>query len=505
HISPHLAEDLKSSLKSSELLLPDCDAYRLKIKRWADSCEKKAGAILLASSCDDIATTLLFVRSHGIDFAVCGGGHSTSGASSSSGGLVIDLSSMRSVRVDPSAKTITAEGGCLWADVDAAAAQHRLATVGGTINHTGIGGLTLGGGYGWLSGQYGLVIDNLLSTDMVLADGRKVTASPTENDDLFWAVRGAGQSFGVATSFTYRAFEQSSLVFAGTLAFDPLGFPDSISRVLAFANSCVEPSLGHVACILGFAVAPPPANAPLLICSPFFDGPEDQARAFFKPLLDLEPFMNTAAMIPYSSVNSMFNDVAQHGGRKSTKGGAFAAPVRLEFLQSLFEKFHQFVTEVPDAKRSLLLLEFFSPDKVCEVDNRAMAFANRDYYNNILANPQWTDEANDGRCRQWARDMTTMIQKEMEACKIDGRIPPKMEGVGVYGNYEGGGDSSSGGGGRTIFGANYGRLIELKRKWDPTNAFDKGHLLAPQFDAWHGGVPASAPPSSTTYDGLEST
>ena len=157
---------------------------------------------------------------------------------------------MRSVHVYPSTRTITAQGGCLWADVDAAAAEHGLATVGGTINHTGIGGLTLGGGYGWLSGQYGLVIDNLISIEMVLANGRSIKASAVENADLFWAARGAGQSFGVATSFTYRAFEQSSPVFAGTLTFHPLGAPDKIPQVLAFANNSIEAGQGQAACIV---------------------------------------------------------------------------------------------------------------------------------------------------------------------------------------------------------------------------------------------------------------
>lgn len=128
---------------------------------------------------------------------------------------MIDLSLMRQVTVDPSVMTITAQGGCLWVDVDEAAGKYGLATVGGTVNHTGIGGLTLGGGYGWLSGYHGLAIDNLLSVRMVLADGSLVTASDAENPDLFWAVRGAGQSFGVTVEFTYRAHEQKDPVWAG--------------------------------------------------------------------------------------------------------------------------------------------------------------------------------------------------------------------------------------------------------------------------------------------------
>ncbi|KAL8670314.1 MAG: hypothetical protein Q9224_007682, partial [Gallowayella concinna] len=240
------------------------------------------------------------------------------------------------------------------------------------------------------------------------------------------------QSFGVATSFTYRAYDQPNLVFAGTLAFTP----DKIPSVLAFANDSIEAGHGHAACMLGFAVAPPPISVPILLCSIFFNGPEDQARAFFRPVLEIEPLFNTAAMIPYSSVNALANEAAAHGGRKSTKGGAFAAPTRTAFLQTLFQHFSDFITDVPDAQRSLLLMEFFSPDKVCEIDNRATAFANRDYYNNILAIPQWGDEANDGKCRQWARDVSSMVGKEMQAAKIDGRIKPEMDGVGTYGNYE---------------------------------------------------------------------
>ncbi|KAL8912666.1 MAG: hypothetical protein Q9171_002391 [Xanthocarpia ochracea] len=146
--------------------------------------------------------------------------------------------------------------------------------------------------------------------------------------------------------------------------------------------------------------------------------PKPRAKHFFKPILDFEPIMSTANMIHCSHINGMSNDVAGHGGRKSTKGGVFAAPMS--------------VTELPDAKKSLLLIEFFSPDRVCELDNRAMALANRDYYNNILTNSQWHDEANDGMCRQWARDISALVQEEMEACKIGGRLTPKTEGVGTY-------------------------------------------------------------------------
>ncbi|KAL9585041.1 MAG: hypothetical protein Q9212_001756 [Teloschistes hypoglaucus] len=487
-IIPSLVADLRSSLKGSELLAPGSDQYESQLRRWSDMSIKRAGAILLPTSNADISSTLLFAQSHSLDFAVCGGGHATSGASSSDGGIVIDLSSMRSVTVDHASKTLTAQGGCVWADVDAAAEEHGLATVGGTVNHTGIGGLTLGGGYGWLSGEYGLTVDNLLSVEIVLADGRVVTSSPTENDDLFWAVRGAGQSFGVVTSFTYCCYEQKNPVFAGSLGFPPPAIP----AVLDFANKSLESGKGQAGCILVFAVAPPPISQPMMLAVVFYNGPEDEARAFYKPLFDLEPLMDTTAMIPYSSLNSIFNAASGYGGRKSTKGSTFDLPMRTEFALSIFNRFSDFVTDLPDASGSIILFEFFHMGKICETSNRAMAFANRDFYENVMALPKWYDEGNDQRCRQWARDMVAVFEEEMVKARTEGRTAKKMEGVGAYVNYDGEAPSGSGERGRSIFGANYERLIELKRKWDPKNVFSKSHVLAPQLHAWDGGASATA-------------
>lgn len=417
---------------------------------------------------------------------------------------MIDLSLMRQVTVDPSAMTITAQGGCLWIDVDEAAGKYGLATVGGTVNHTGIGGLTLGGGYGWLSGYHGLAIDNLLSVRMVLADGSLVTASDAENPDLFWAVRGAGQSFGVTVEFTYRAHEHKDPVWAGQLAFTP----DKIPRVLEFMNHLIDVSNGECGAIIGFAVAPPPISLPVLIAAIFYDGPAEKAKDFYAPILALNPVLDTTGVMPYSSVNGILLNAATHGGRKSSKGATFAHPLHPDFFQTLFQKYCAFVTELPDANGSIFLFEFLSTRKICETSNRAMAFANRDHYSNSMLGPKWHDPANDGRIRQWAREMAATFVGEKERMKREGLVKPEMEGVGEYGNYDGElplqswemwsqGKSVLTGTiavgfqekAENIYGKNYERLLELKRKFDPKNAFRKGHLLAPQMDAWHGGVP----------------
>lgn len=266
-----------------------------------------------------------------------------------------------------------------------------------------------------------------------------------------------------------------------------------------------------------FAVAPPPISQPMMLAVVFYNGPEDEARAFYKPLFDLEPLMDTTAMIPYSSLNNIFNAANGHGERKSTKGSTFDPPMRAEFALSIFNRFSDFVTEVPDASGSIIVFEFFNIEKICETSNRAMAFANRDFYGNVMALPKWYDESNDQRCQQWARDMMAVFEEEMVKAKTEGRTAKRMEGVGSYVNYDGGAPSGeppmhpwcrtryqkfvvlmnvcsigSGEKGRSIFGANYERLIELKRKWDPKNAFSKSHVLAPQLDAWHGGASTTA-------------
>jgi hypothetical protein len=334
-------------------------------------------AVVLVACADDVSATMKAIREHKIPFNVRGGGHSTSGAASIEDGIVIDLSKMRKVTVDSEAKTIKVEGGALWEDVDVGAAQHGLATVGGTVNHTGVGGLTLGGGYGYLSGKHGLTIDVLQSVEIVLASGTQTTASEKENSDLFWAIRGAGANFGVVTSFTFQAFLQKDPIFAGPLIF----LPDKLPQVVAFANKFHETNDGNQAMLWGFS-APPPANAPVVMTQLFFNGPEQEGREFFKDLFDIEHVANMTAMIPYEKVNSLLNHAAGFDGRKQFGGGAFKLPLDPAFVTQLHADFTAFVGSHERMGESMLLFECVPYGKIIEVNNEAMAFSNRgDYYN----------------------------------------------------------------------------------------------------------------------------
>lgn len=396
-----------------------------------------------------------------------GGGHGTSGANSTDGGVSINLSKMRHVSVDPETKTITAQGGCLWADVDNAAAEHDLAAVGGTVNHTGIGGLTLGGGYGYLTPAHGMVVDNLLSVQLVLADGSIVTASKSENPDLFWASKGAGIGFGVATSFVYQAYEQKEPISGALLVFPKT----QIHEVLAFGNTLLTEKNGKAFMPAAFA-APPPALQPALIAVVFYNGTEEQGREYYEPILKLGPLADMTAVVPFPRMNEMLNGPMFHGVRRSMKGSAFLGPLDTKFAEEIFEDYEAFITRVPDAIMTLVAWEFMPYNKILEVPQTATAFANRGAYGNLLFGPGWTDPKNDDACREWTRVMSKKARANLEKAKARGTDATTEQSVGEYGNYD-----SLGEGGKVVFGVNYPRLVELKKRYDPENIFSKGPSL----------------------------
>jgi hypothetical protein len=390
--------------------------------------------VVYPTSAKDVGTAILFSQANSFDLAICCGGHSTGGSSSTEGGLCINMSKMRNVVVDPEKKTITAQGGALWADVDKAAGEYGLAAVGGTVNHTGIGGLTLGGGYGWLTGTHGLVIDNLLEVEYVLADGNIVKASRTENPDLFWAARGAGACFGVVTSFVYRAHEQKNPVWAGLLAFRRSALP----KIIEYANELMKDTTGRHGLLLGIAFLPSEPQ-PLVVAMIFYNGSENEGQQFFAELLAMGPVLNDVTTMPYSSVNGMFNPLTTHGDRKTLKGSSYLVPLDPKTAESTFDDFEALVQKVPDAMQSIVLFEYLNPSQINKVPASETAFANRGAQCNIGFALRWTDANNDAVCRGWARDMAAKYHAELERQKKSRGVDrTTMEAVGHYGNYDGG-------------------------------------------------------------------
>ncbi|KAL2839022.1 hypothetical protein BJX68DRAFT_202336 [Aspergillus pseudodeflectus] len=458
---------LRSSLASSLIITPQDEGYTDAIRRWSDTGIKQAGVVIKPSTETDIITALKWSQTHNIDLAIKGGGHSVSGTSSSSGGLVIDLTRLNSVTVKPESKTATVGGGAVWKDVDEALATHGLAAVGGTVNHTGVGGLTLGGGYGWLSGMYGLTIDNLLAARVVLADGSIVTASESENSDLFWALRGAGYNFGIVVEFTFRAYEQKTPVYAGIVAFTPDKVEDVISILNGLLLEKPDPRSGAITIF----AQPPGAPVPMVNVLVFYNGTEEEGRARFADLLALGPVANMISMIPYSQLNALQNPMATYGDRKSFKGIFFNPPLSPSFAQTVLAEFTEKVASDPDLGASGILFEFYDMGKINAVPRRATAFASRGTTQNGIITLRWSDASKDQEHRGWARKVQERYKEELD--KEEKWKAVGAGGVPQYINYAEPGDSVVG----NIYGENFDRLKELKRKYDPTNVFRKMHPI----------------------------
>ncbi|PVH83817.1 FAD-binding domain-containing protein, partial [Cadophora sp. DSE1049] len=423
--------------------------------------------IVFPTTPEEVSKAVLFSLSQGLELAIVGGGHGTSGASSTDGGLCIDLSKMRDVTVDEKTKIVTVEGGALWADVDQEAAKFGLAAVGGTVNHTGVGGLTLGGGYGYLTPEHGMVIDNLLEVEAVLADGSIVTASKTKNPDLFWAARGAGIGFGVFTKFVYQGHDQKGPVWAGMLVFPR----EQLDALIKIANEVIVDQSGKSAILLGFG-APPPAFQPVIMVILFFNGTEEEGKSYFKEVFALSPLVDQTSAMPYTGVNQMLNEAMFHGLRRTMKGSAFLAPLDTKFAEGIFDDWLEFITQNPDAGATMVLWEFVPFKKILEVSQTATSFANRGAYGNLAFGPGWTKPENDSVCREWTRTMSTKTRNELEKKIAEGTDATTKTSVGEYGNYD-----SLGATGQTVFGVNFPRLAELKKRYDPNNVFSKGPSL----------------------------
>lgn len=495
--------NLQSLLKgtSAHILTPPSEGYSKSIERWSRAAEKPAGVSIVPTTAEEVSIAIKYASEHNLDVAVKGGGHSTAGASSTHGGLLIDLGRMRNVTVDTGTKQLRIQGGALWADVDDAAWKHGLATVGGTVADTGVGGLTLGGGYGALSGERGLVIDNMLAATVVLANGDIVTASKTSNPDLFWALLGAGQNFGVTTEFVLQGYPQQD-VYIGSLLYAPT--PDNIRSVVEHVNDLFDSTKTGRAAIQGKGMAllglvkPPEAGGnTLLLIVVSFNGTEAEAKQHLEPLLALKPIVNTLSAAPYPNINKQVP--TQIGMRSSLKGAAFVLPIRPEFVSELQAKYEDFIAGCEDAAGSLVAWELFDPHTVANSEEGC--FANRGYHLNSLIMPMWSQAGNDGKCRQWAREMSLMFKHELErhgqktSSGVEGgaSVRGNKGAVLLYGNYDVSClwvlrvyaklmmdvsqqyDEIS----KDIFGQNYPRLQALKAQYDPKNMFDKLFAITP--------------------------
>ncbi|PIG86746.1 FAD binding oxidoreductase [Aspergillus arachidicola] len=425
------------------------DEYAESIKRWSDTCEKEAGAVVKVTSTFEVSEVIKFARKNRISFAVEAGGHSTTGSSASHGGIVISLSQMRKVLTDPASKTVCVQGGATWQDVNSSTAPYGLVVVGATSSHAGVGGSTLGGGYGWLTGRYGLIIDSLLSVRMVLADGSIVEASETTSPDLFWAVRGAGQAFGVVTELVFRA-----LYFT----------PDKLPNIVDFANEFHRRMDENSGLMFGFT-APPFMEETAVLVIPFYNGTREEAEDFFGPILSASPVAGQTDMMSYTRLNAVANVEPSPEGRKNINGTNISLPFDSGFVNDVYNQFDRIMRSCRRVGNSVLMFELLPYNHIIEVPLDATACANRGRYYNVGSIFCWQDPD---------LDQKILAEQQGIISKIEsfGSRDEGEKRVAKYANYAGHNISPA-----KLFGENLERLQQLKRAYDPNNVFRKWHDL----------------------------
>jgi FAD/FMN-containing dehydrogenase len=414
--------------------------------------DKHPAVIARCSSTADVVDAVRLGREMGGEVAVRGGGHNVAGKAVTEGGVMIDLAPMRGITVDAATRTLRAQPGVTWAEFNDAAAAHGLATTGGQVSSTGIAGLTLGGGFGWLMGKHGLAIDNLVSAEVVTATGDVLTASDTENQDLFWAIRGGGGNFGVAASLEFRVHPLDTIL-GGILA-HPLnagaGAIDAFRRVTADAPD----DLG-VACGLVHA---PDGSGNKIIALPLCHAGDDPQRATadLKALRDFgPPVLDAVEVMPYPVVNTLLDGGFPKGALNYWKS-AFLTDLSDDVIAVVLDAYAQ----VPSPMSAIIIEHLHG--QATRVAPTATAYPWRDTGYSVLVIAQWADPADTQTNVAWAQELMQQLRPHLS----DRR----------YMNYMSADDA---GFVREAYGPNYDRLVELKRRYDPTNLFRLNQNIDP--------------------------
>jgi hypothetical protein len=431
---------------SGRLIEPGQPGYDEARKVHNGLIDKRPALIAQCAGMADIADAVRLGRKLGLEVAVRGGGHNVAGRSTTNGGLMVDLSRMRSVHVDPRRRTARAEGGAIWRDFNRETQAHGLATTGGVVGSTGVGGLTLGGGLGWLMGQYGMTLDNLLSVDLVLADGSIVRASADENPDLFWAVRGGGGNFGVVGSFELQLHEVGPMLIGGLVAW-PI---DRAREVLRFYRDFTKSAPDALTVFAAMLTAPDGSGAKLVGIAAAHCGPMKQAEAAVAPIKAFgAPVMDVLGPIPYVALNAML-DAAFPRGALSYWKSHFIDDLADGAIDTLVERFGK----CPTPMGQVLLEHFHGAATRVPPGDTAYSLRSSGYNSLILA--EWTDPAQSQSCIDWAKQSY-------------GAIRPFV-GARRYVNYLDDDDSAEAAL-TPAYGANLPRLRQIKRKYDPENVF----------------------------------
>jgi FAD/FMN-containing dehydrogenase len=445
-LDPAAVDDLRSALRG-QLLCSGEPGYDDARKVFNAMIDRRPAVVIRPADSGDIRRAVAFAQEKCLPVSVKGGGHNVAGSAVSASGLMLDCSGMRDVQVDAGRRVAVAGAGALLADLDEATQAYGLATPLGVVSVTGIAGLTLGGGIGWLNGKHGLACDNVLSADIVTSDGRLLTVSPDENVDLYWAIRGGGGNFGVVTSFTYRLHPVGPIL-AGRLSYPAERTKEALQFYPEFAASCpdelsMSASLGNDAGRPVFGVA---------LC---WSGKQNEAESALKPLRDLGPELDEVVPTEYCAWQS-----AHDAGFPSGQNHYWKSSFVTDFPDDAIDILLHFATGKPSAASGIGMQQLHG--EAARVAPAATAFPHRRSQSELLILAAWADPAETERNVTWARDFFEAMQ------------PFAARGVYVNDLGEEEGDRV-----RAAYGANYDRLAAIKAVYDPTNLFRSNQNIRP--------------------------
>lgn len=461
NLTETVIHDFRASFRG-DVIMPQ-DANYDKVRQiWNGLHDKRPALIARCSGLADVIAAVNFARSNRLLVAVRGGGHNVGGTASCDGGIMIDLSLMRAVYVDPKARTVRAQGGATWGEVDRETQVFGMATPGGVVSTTGIAGLTLGGGMGWLRRKHGMSIDNLLSVEVVTADGQVVTASETENADLFWGIRGGGGNFGIVTSFDYRLHPVGPMVM-----FCVVWYPaEDARKILPAWREFMESAPEELSSSAYFWSVPAAPDFPTelhnrrtVILGAVYSGSAEEGERIVQPLRELgTPLLDLSGRVPWTSVQSAFDPFFPTGRRYYYFKSRYLSNFSDETIEALIPN------AINPPAPSILIVIWHQGGAMSRVDADATAFMGRRAPFLFSVDAIWDDRAASDMVIAYSR----RFLEEME---------PYSPG-GLYVNFAGLGEEGESLV-RAVYGTHYDRLVALKNQYDPTNLFRLNQNIKP--------------------------
>ncbi len=437
---------------SGSVLRPGDDRYEEARRVHNGLIDRRPALILRCRTAADTAAGVRFARANGLEVSIRGGGHNVAGRAVADDAVMIDLAEMKGIQVDPDARTARAEGGVIWRELNAATGEHGLAVTGGAISTTGIAGLTLGGGLGWTMGSFGLAADNLVAVELVDANGEVLEVTESSHPDLFWALRGGGGNFGVATALTYRLHPLSTVT--GGLIAHPF---DAAGEMLRFYRDAVAGLPDELAVFAGLVHAPDGSGAKLAAMVVCHTGDEEQAERDLAPFKEWgPPAVVQVGRMPYPAMNSIL-DEAYPAGALNYWMSSFTRGLPDELIDLMIERF----ASVPSPMTAMLLERFHGAVTRVGVSDTAVPHRAEGW--NLPIMSQWTDTAATDANVAWTRETYGALGPHLDSRR--------------WVNYLG--DDQGADAVRDAYGPNWDRLVEVKRRYDPENVFHHNQNIDP--------------------------